>query len=327
MLIIRKPFLITFPRIVAPDPPCDFLPRPLRCGETALERGDLEEALAKYSNSYDIRSKLGGKQLGFLAARDLMQIGRIQELQGDVEAALASYLEAREWRLEHFSEPEPTVQEIRELANSYMALGNLYQKFGEPKKAVETFDEITRIFNGATNEASPKLISAYQMQVMPLLYRKGEIQYQSTDLKGAFDTLGDLMVMSDKIQSASPTDLEEARAHYLNAVHFLGQIQLDRGETKKAELLFRDEIKLRQETTRMRPYDPDLKIGLADAYQKTASCLDAEDLTARSLGTFYLQQSLSLIASLPPDIRNAEENIARVESFRAQLDSMLEMDE
>lgn len=296
-------------------------------GKQALARGDLDEALLKYTNSYDIRSTLGGIQLGHLASKDLMQIGRIQELQGDVEAAAESYDRARDWRLENFSKSEPSIQEVRELAKSYLARANLYQKSGEPKKAVETLDEVSRIFSEASNEASPKLTSTYQQEIMPLLYRMAEIQYQSTDLKGAFETLEDLMVRSETIQSASPTDLEEARTHYLMAVHFLGQIELDRGDTKKAEVLFRNEIELRQKTTRMRPYDPDLKVGLADAYQKTASCLDVEDLSDRSMVTFYLQQSLSLISSLPPDIRNAEENIARVESFRAQLDAILEKDE
>ncbi|MDF1755379.1 MAG: serine/threonine-protein kinase [Verrucomicrobiales bacterium] len=298
-------------------------------GRQALERGNLDEALDKYEKSYEIRSQLGGHYLGVLAARDLMQIGRIHEQQGDYKAAEESFLKAKEWRLKDFaeSESETTMQNIREFSRNYLALANLYQKTGEEKKAVETLDEIARILSESTNEVSEKEMINYQREIMPILSRMGEIEYQNGDLKGAFTAFSDLATMADQISSASPTLTEEARNHYLAATHFLGQIELDRGEKDKALLLFRNEIKLRDQIIARRPYDAELKIGLADAYQKASLCLDSEDQTARSLAIFYLEQALKLISSLPPDIRNSDINTIRLSDFKELLNLLLEKDE
>ena len=257
-----------------------------------------------------------------------MQIGRIYEEKNNFDAAENRYLSAREWRMKHFQgSDEITMQNIREFSDTYLALANLYQKSGEAKKAVETLDEIAGILDESTNEVPEKQILNYQREIMPILSRMGEIQYLDNDLKGAFDSFTNLASMADEISSNSPTLTEEARNHYLQATHYLGQIQFDRDAKDKALLLFRDEIKLRDQIMTRRPYDPELKIGLADAYQKASKCLNSDDTTARSLGIFYLEQALSLIASLPPDIRNAESNQARSNQFKSELDGMLEKDE
>ena len=297
-------------------------------GRQALDSGDLDEALKKYSNAYEIRSELGGSQMELLAAIDLMQLGRIHELKGEFEPAAESYTKAMEIRVKDFgSENEPSKRKIRDLAHSYKAMGNLHRRTGEPKKAIETFGEISTILLEASNEAPAKQADGFQREILPILSLLGLVQYENSDLRGAFGTFEKLAEVAEKIISNSPTQNEENREHYLLAIHYLGQIQLDRKEREKALNLFRDEIKLREKTARLRPYDPDLKVGLADAYQKAASCLDAEDMTARSLAVFYLEQSLSLLSSLPPDLRNSEQNLTRASIYKNQLNAMLEMDE
>ena len=297
-------------------------------GRQAFENGELDEALEKYTNAYEIRSQLGGRRLGLLGARDLMQIGRIHELKGDYDSAVTSYLKAKEWRLNDFRESSGiTTQNIRELSSTYLALGNLYQKTGEKKKATDILEEVTAILNGTSNNAPDKQKLSFQRELMPVLARLGEIHYQNDELKEAFETFTDLTTMANQISSTSPTLTEEARNHYLTATHYLGQIQLDRDEIGEALLLFRNEIKLRNQIISRRPYDPDLKIGLADAYMKASECLNIEDRTKRSLGIFYLEQALSLISSLPPDIRNEEFNVSRTIQYQEKLNSMLEKDE
>jgi tetratricopeptide (TPR) repeat protein len=297
-------------------------------GRQAMERGAYDEALRKYTNAYEIRSQLGDRRLELLAARDLMQIGRIHELQGNFEEAVENFLKAREWRLKDFQETRKlTVQNIREFSGTHLALANLYQKTGAPGKAVETLEEVSKILNETSKDVPDKQIVNYQREILPVLARMGEIHYANDDLKGAYEAFTELTEMANQISSDSPTLTEEARNHSLKATHFLGQIQLDRDAKDEALLLFRDEIKLRNQIITRRPYDPELKIGLADAYMKASECLDIEDRTKRSLGVFYLEEAIKLIASLPPDIRNVDYNLDRSGLYRERLNSMLEKDE
>ncbi len=294
-------------------------------GRQALEKGELDEALDKYKNAYEIRSRLGGRSLELLAARDLLQIGLIYEKQGQLAQATKSFIKARDWWLEDFKySGEFSASKIRELSSSYLALAEVYLKSGESKKAIETLDEIVDILNEQSNELSEKQTASLQREIMQILSRMGEIQYRAKDLKGALDSFSNLQTMANQISVVSPTLQEEARSHLLTAIHFLGQILLDRDAKDEAVLLFREEIRLRDQIIARRPYDPDLKIGLASAYGKAARCLESEQ---RSLGIFYLEQAISLISSLPPEFRNIPTNIALSEDYRAQLNSLLEKDE
>ena len=298
-------------------------------GRQAFERGDLDEALAKYSNSYEIRSQLGGRSLSNLADRDLMQIGRIHEAKGNLEAASESYEKVRERRMAQLELSGDNVasQQIREAAEVHLALGQILQKLGEPDRAVGLLDDLSKIYAEASPDAPESLQRVYEQELMPILSRKGEVQFQSNDLKGAFETFAALRETASTVRSKIPSHRHEAHTHTLRAMHFLGQIQLSMDNTKEAELLFRDEIRLRQKAVQARPYDPDLKVGLAVAYQKVASCLKIEDATERSLGIYYLEEALSLLSRLPPDIRNDNVIEARAESFQSQLDAFLEIDE
>lgn len=297
-------------------------------GRQSLERGQLDEALNKYQNSYDIRSKLGGKELERLAARDLMQIAKIYELKGDYEKAEESLLRVREWRLEDFADSDiHSTRGIQEIAEVYTALGDLYRTAGEPKEAIATYQDIARILSEATNEASVSQRDNLKRSLLPVLFRLGELQYQNGDLENAYDSFVKLATATENADSDSPTYREVIRNHYLDSIHFIGQILLDKEDKENALLRFREEIKMRQRKARMRPYDPVLKIKLAAAYQKAAECVDIADLTARNLGKFYMEQALALIASLPPDMRNDQENRARAAQYQSLLDSMLQQDE
>ena len=77
----------------------------------------------------------------------------------------------------------------------------------------------------------------------------------------------------------------------------------------------------------LRPYEAKFRIGLADAYQKAAECIDIEDRQARSRAEFFLDQAIAQLGELPSEMRNAEKNVTRSETYRAQLEELLEKDE
>ncbi len=287
-----------------------------------------QEALNKFTNAYEIRSELGGDQLDRLATKDLMQIGLIQERLGRIQDAVDSFDQVRERRLAHFADTDnASRQQIREITTVYQALADLYAKTDQGKLAISTLDEIANLLTDAIKDASSDQLRAYQQALMPMLARMGEVQIAEKEPRGAYVTYEDLASIADQVRSGSPTDNDEARNYFLTATHQLGLIQLDRGDTEAAEQLFREEIRIRQKTARLRPYDPDLKIGLAAAYQKASACLDLSDLTSRNLGEYYLEQALALLSSLPPDLRNTDTNTTQAALYQAQLDALREMEE
>jgi len=135
------------------------------------------------------------------------------------------------------------------------------------------------------------------------------------------------MRLAKSILEAAPSIAEDARKSYVAAVHFLGTIQHEQEQLEAALVLFREEIKLREQATRLRPYDPEERLALADAYAMAAKCLELDIDTSRSLAIFYLEQAISLIGRLPPDIRNRPDVQEQVIGYHDTLSTYLEMEE
>jgi tetratricopeptide (TPR) repeat protein len=165
------------------------------------------------------------------------------------------------------------------------------------------------------------------MESIRVLELKGSIEFRAEDLDGASDTYQEIMRLGQALEEAPPSIAEEARVSYIAAVSSLGQIQHDQEQGEAALVLFREEIKLREQATRNRPYDAEERVALAAAYAMASSCLDLENDTSRSLAIFYLEQGISLIGSLPSEVRNRGNVQAQVLEYNDRLSKILEMDE
>jgi len=131
-------------------------------GRQALKSGDLEEALANFTSAYEIRFQLaenkeGQNELALLASRDLMQIGKIQELREDYSAAEEAYsevLEIQEERELGKEERAPLVK-LRERLGTYQALARVQYAQGDPKSAINTLKAIYEIYQKHLETAEP----------------------------------------------------------------------------------------------------------------------------------------------------------------------------
>ncbi len=302
-------------------------------GRQAYERGNFENALKDFTSAYEIRSELADDpnsppDLPLLASRDLMQIGKIHELQEQYALALEAYIEATAWRNKFGAENGfEHLPQTRELASSYRATSRVYFLLEDDEQALATIEEILIILKGKMAEPENPDGPGYAIEAIRTMEQKGMIEYRTGDLDAASATYQGMMNLANALEDAPPTAAEDAKRAYVSAVNSLGRIQLDQEQPEAALVLFRDEIKLREDATRLRPYDPDEKVALADAYAYASYCLEVEDDSSRSLAIFYLEQAISLIGRLPSEIRYHPDVQTNAISYNETLSTILEMDE
>jgi len=302
-------------------------------GRQSLERGEFDEALENFTSAYEIRSRLAEDEdspedLALQASRNLMEIGRIHEHRGDYDEAVDAYSKAMEWRNRIEKEGETySPRQLRQLSESYKSLSRVHFLREDYEEALATLDEILALLDERIEEAGESGASGFTIEAVRVLELKGTIEYQSDALEDAAGTYEELMLLAESLEEAPPTIAEEADQKHLAALNALGRIKLEQDEPEAALVLFREEIDLREEAARLRPYEPEARIALADAYALAAECLDGEEASSRSLEIFYLEQAVSLIGKLPSDIRNRSDVQEKVIDYNDKLSSLLEMEE
>lgn len=306
-------------------------------GRQALSQGKLDEALAKYQSAYGIRSQLAAEpnapqDIPVFAARDLMEIGKIHELRQDYSEALSSYREALELRSTLYESSPNAIEpsRIRELSSTYQALARVSMRLGDPKAAVTYLAEVIARFRSALEAASgnPEAdTAALSRPMLHLLQTLGETLYQSGDLAESDQAYAELIELAEGLESASPTIREEAREHAMDALHAMARIQLDLDLPEKALELYRQEIVQRRAAFEARPFNPQLRLALADALAMAATCVDIAHDTDRWTAINYLEESQDLYAKLPPDLRNLESTQLKIDTYRDLLSDLLEHDE
>ena len=300
-------------------------------GRQALEREDFDEALKDFTSAYEIRSELAEDpnspdDFALLASRDLMEIGKIHELKIDYKEAAAAYSAALEWRSQVSGESGLfSLAQIKELATNYKALSRVQELGRDTKSAIATLNEILSIVNRRIEDGAPSDVPGYALEAARVLLLRGAIEYSSGNITEASTTYQSLMTLVKSLSTAPPSLAEEARGAHLEALRSLGLIQLDQKQPEAALVLFREEIKIREEATRLRPYDAEAKVSLADAYAYAAQSLDLTNATSRSLATFYLEQAVALVDKLPTDIKTRSDINVKLTRFKSSLSEIMGM--
>ncbi len=296
----------------------------------SLRDGDLDAALRDFQSAYGIRSQLAEEpgapdDLARSASDDLMEIGKIHEQKGDFESAAEVYSDALEWKSQ-VGDPDGvfSLRQISGIATTYRALARVHFLSSDAKLAINTVDEILYILDHRIEDGKPSDVPGYAIEAVRTLSLKGFFEYQSGDLAAASSTYQELTVLAKSLKENQNQEIAtEAREIYLSTVNRLGQIQLAQKQPEAALVLFREEIRLREDN----PYDIEGRVALADAYSYAAKCLDLTDPTSRSLAIYYLEHAVSLVGRLPAELRNLESTQAKVLSYNEELSSILEMEE
>ncbi|MEO0415556.1 MAG: serine/threonine-protein kinase, partial [Verrucomicrobiota bacterium] len=303
-------------------------------GRESIQRGDYDDALEKFQNAYEIRAQLAEDtekpELAILASRDLMELGQLYEAKGDVENAKLSYSSALDWRLQH---PElstgsggASLRVLRPLGQSYMAKARCERADSEIDESLVTLQEIYNIYETALNEVDETTLASYQSEMMPILEEIGDTHFLSPNLVEANQAYSKLLELSEALKN-SPSYRDSARESQMTALHQLAKISNQEAQHAQALDLLHQEIRMRKQAVNYRPYDPNLKINLADAYSLAAECLTKSDSGTESLAIFYLDQAIQIMNRLPKNMVNQAENEAKITAMRERRDLVLEAEE
>lgn len=297
-------------------------------GRQARDRGDLDEALKAFTSAYEIRSKLSEdpdapEDLTLLASRDLVDLGSIHEERGDFKEAASAYSEALEWRSQ-VGHPGGifSLAQLKELTATYKALARVQALAGENRQASATLGEILTILNARIEDGLPSDIPGYAIEAVRVMMQLGENERAAGEPTAAAAVYQDLTLLARSLASAPPSIAEEAGAAHLAALRALALIQLEQDQPEAALVLFREEIKIREQGVKIRPYDAEAKVGLADAYAGAARSLDTGDEPSRALAVFYLDQALGLVEQLPGEVRNRADVASKTLQLRAALSAI-----
>lgn len=301
-------------------------------GRQALERGDLDEALKYFTSAYEIRSELAvdpstPDDLALLSSRDLMEIGKIHELKGDFRNAATAYSAALEWLGQlRGANGLFSLAQLKELATNYTALGRVHSLARDARSAVAALVAVLDIVKRHIASGAPSDVAGYTLEAVKVLLVLGETEYASGNIAGASSAYQELMNLTKSLSTAPPSLAQEASLAHLTALRSLGRIQLDQRQPEAALVLFREEIKIREEATRLRPYDAEAKVALAEAYGYAAQSLDLTNPTSRSLAAFYLEQAVALVEKLPSDLQARSDISVKTADFKSSLATILGME-
>jgi len=304
-------------------------------GRQALERGNLDLALEKFRNAHEIRAQLAENndklpELAWLASNDLIEIGNVLKKQGLHDDAISAYSEALEWRTRDLDLEQPLeLTYLRRVIEVLASLGGVHLANGSPKLAIEQFEKALALQKITAEAASPDVLPLLNRGRIPLLRTAGAIHLGEGDLEKAAQSYEELVQIANSLndETEDPNQKREASIAYADGLSALGRIQLTQEELEAALALFRDEIRYRERIRDLRPYDPEPRIALADAYANLTKCLDTEDTAERSVALRLLEQALSLVAKLPPDWKDEPEIQTRFASYRDSISKILELEE
>lgn len=294
-------------------------------GRQALARNDLDGALKDFTTAFEIRSKLAEdadttEDYALLASRDLASIADIYERKGSYAQAVTYYNRALEWRTQSDSHDGVfSLAQLKQLAEVYRPLANVYVLNQEPKQAISTLEEILSIFLSRSEDEKTADRPGFVSETVRVLLQLGETLQASGNLSKAGERFQRAADLAKSLSGASPGIAEEAARSYLSAIHSLGLIQIAQKQPEAALALLREEIRIRDTDVSRRPYDAELKLSLADAYEAASRCLDFSQQASRSLAVDYLGKAINLLAQLPFDLRSRSDITEKVTRYQETL--------
>lgn len=303
----------------------------------ARKRKDLDLALREFTAAYEIYSELSGDananeslsaDFPSLTARALMGMGRINLESERYPEAVLAFNEAKEWRLKaKEGKYNARSKNGSILSDTYRSLSRAYTLNKEEQLAIEVLDELHAILEERISNPDEEDINGLIVEAIEALNQKGETEIGFGSFDAASATFQRLMELAESLKDAPPTVAEKGRESYISAINALGRIRLEQDLPEAALVRFREEIKLREERSNLRPYAPGIKVALAKAYHLAAKTLELEDESSRSLAIFYLEQATSLINRLPSEIRYRSDVQTSVIEYTEFLGAIREMEE
>ncbi len=302
-------------------------------GRQALERDDIEEALAKFRTAYEIRSKLAETtdepgDIVWLASRDLLVIGTLEAQRENYEEALESYQTAFDLRSENTDFDQPLgLVELRQLTECARGIGAVYEAENDLKDAALIYQQAVGWFDTALETATPTIAVSMQRDLLTILRALGRVEFGLKDYEAATLTYQRQLETAQGLENGPPQKRREADLAAANALAALGEIELILKEPAAALSYFREETLLLERLLRETPNNAQLTFAVAEAYANAAECLTVDNEPDRRRAISLLQQAVSRIASLRPEERLAITDIDFLTIYNQKISNLLALEE
>jgi serine/threonine protein kinase len=299
----------------------------------ANENGDLETALAKFRNAYEIRSQLAKEssdlpELGWLASNDLMEIGELLVKLDRPKDALAEFQAAYDWRIRGVDLDQPqNLPQLRRIVESLVAIASVHEKSENIDQAITGIDRAIALHKITAQSISPDIEPTLGPEFLNLLGHLGRLQFAKGDLISATGTYQDLVTAATSLRRSPEPAATQAAMAQVDALHALGTIQVSLGQTEAALVLFSDEVKERESIVKKRPYDSESQVELADGYVSISKSLNLDQPAQRSVALYHLEQAVKVLGQLPPELREGTPIQDRLLAYHDQISRILELEE
>ncbi|MBL9152678.1 MAG: serine/threonine protein kinase [Verrucomicrobiales bacterium] len=303
-------------------------------GRQALETGDLDLALEKFTRGFEIRSQLAAEtadipELGWLASNDLMEIGEVQTQRGQLKAALAAYQDALDWRIRDVDLKKPlTLPQLRRIIETLTAIAGIHEKSGDLNKAIAQIQRAIGLHEITAATLEPAVEATLGTDLITMLKELGRLQFAQADLDGSELSYNRLLEAATQLAGTSePPVSAQAQTARATALHALGAIQIARGETEKALAYYREEVKSLETFVQRHPYDSAAKIQLAEAYHSIAQSFDLAEPARRSVALYHLERAVATLGELPQDQKDLPDIQDKMLAYHDEISRLLELEE
>lgn len=302
-------------------------------GRQALEAGDLDLALEKFSRGFEIRSQLAAEaqdlpELGWLASNDLMEIGEVQVRRGQFKQALKAFENALVWRTRDVDLDQPlTPPQLRRIIETHVAIAGAHELSGDLNKAVDGYERAIELHGITAAGLPPSDAPALDQDLLPLLSGLGRLQTAQADLTAAIGTYRGLLAVADRLRNEDEPVGSPAASSHAEALHALASLHASLGEPEQALSLYREEVRSLEDLLRRRPYDAPAKVRLADAYFAIALSLDVSEPARRSVALYHLERAVALLGDLPQEQKDSTEIQDKMLAYHEKISAILELEE
>jgi eukaryotic-like serine/threonine-protein kinase len=256
---------------------------------------------------------------------------KIGDLQGnptnpnliEYDAAIGSYLKAREIRRRIAAVRQPTAGERRALAENHRVLGNIYSQANEVGLAARDLGEARRLYGleiAAVGRQAPD--AALEIALAQTMHDLGRHQSSGSRYAGALPPFEAAIATAERVRPSRPDDLElarllaDSRAQYGLALSWEGRQKDAEREMAMAAAVY-------EPLVAARPLDVPLRSGLWSVYWLTSTVYEEQDDAKSHQFALKALEVIRAVAQQDPGNVRARQQLAKSYSRLGQTATIL----
>ncbi len=300
-------------------------------GDAAFVRGLHDEAVDAYQKAFNILDQLdqngqGDEAMTFRSSLILVSLGDCFRARDDFGAAADFYVRALDLRDPNRPDGPGQERYLSSTAEIHVRRAELLVADGKHEQAIRSLDqalELARRVRNLPNQANAAnnqlaLVRIFNARAGALL-AAGEKQNAADAYQRAVDAGRQSLSLFERSVNL--------RAAVAEALHALGQIHLDDGQSIEALIFLRQELLLREEIQKREPRDIRRRFELANCHASVAQCYNLDLPASRALALENLMRAIRLLETMRNPLQFSQERESLIQAYRDRTSAILELEE